>query len=393
LRPNLSFNVHSCYAAFGEHITNYRFGWWDYVDDDVGVSNPLMVNRFSEERISRVRPLTVDEILRMVARHPDAANERWFHFEYRSSTVRLPVAVCWMPQTGRIIIDYNASAEIWPQETGAANSFPPFGDWARLDDMLVDAFLSWPDAAAAMADAKGDQAGVFCYGGWSNSKWRHDLVACVWGDVQNDPSTEIFDSGSDAPDFGQTFIEARSYTGFRLQHERAVQMGATNSYAPVCSPPWRFNFATPNNLSEHVDKLGGSLNWASEADHLHLTPPTLINSKVPCMISDDGKRLLVGIEPEIAYAQFYRFEYCIPGLIDPMSVYVGHPHDSRHERNGRQFSCAKYAVLDDQIFPRTIAPDRFGMTDEIVGPGLSASINRDVADALLRWKGTLEPPR
>ena len=120
---------------------SYVFGWWDFVEVD---GEQQMVCRDSDERVVMVRDLEKPWLAKACAEHPKRPADRWKRFEYRHAEFWFPLIVNWVPDEGRILVDYNLSSELWRLETNADTEYPPYGGWVRVDDMVPDAFWCWP---------------------------------------------------------------------------------------------------------------------------------------------------------------------------------------------------------------------------------------------------------
>ena len=162
---------------------SYLFGWWDFVEVN---GEQQMVCRDSDERVVMVRDLEEPWLAKATAEHPKRPADRWKRFEYRHEEFWFPLIVNWVPEEGRILVDYNLSSELWRLETNAETEYPPYGGWVRVDDMVPDAFWCWPgylDQLAAMLDEKKrcsfayDTHGIFVVGHWCVKNWEERSLA------------------------------------------------------------------------------------------------------------------------------------------------------------------------------------------------------------------------
>ncbi|ASP32224.1 hypothetical protein [Labrenzia sp. VG12] len=159
----------------------YSFGWWDYSSDG---AEPQMICRQSQERVALLGPLEEPWCGKAISTHTLLPKECWKRFEYRHADFRFPLVVNWRPETGRALLDYNLSAEVWRQETGAETEHPPYGGWARVDEMVSDAFWCWPGLLEGYLPLTKQQAvekdwfdAIELVGGYFGPSWQRDLVA------------------------------------------------------------------------------------------------------------------------------------------------------------------------------------------------------------------------
>ncbi len=100
----------------------------------------------------------------------------WIRFDYRHSDLRYAVFVkCVMSSNESLTwtIDHVRSASVWREETNAADAFPPYGAWRRVDDCVTDALVSWWHSRAAEGPRFKH---VTAQGGWLNGQWKPDFA-------------------------------------------------------------------------------------------------------------------------------------------------------------------------------------------------------------------------
>ncbi len=155
---------------------SYAFGWWDFVEVD---GEPQMVCRDSDERVVMVRDLEEPWLAKAIAEHPKRPESRWRRFEYRHEEFWFPLIVNWVPEEGRILVDYNLSSKLWRLETNAETEHPPYapyGGWVRVDDMVPDAFWCWPRGMLANLLHEEEQLkkswGICLIGKWHCDRWE-----------------------------------------------------------------------------------------------------------------------------------------------------------------------------------------------------------------------------
>lgn len=157
---------------------SYTFGWWDFETIN---GEEQMICRDSDERVVKVGSLDEPWLGKACAEHPKRPTDRWMRFEYRHSEFWFPLIVNWVPEEGRILVDYNLSSELWRQETNAETEYPPYGGWVRVDDMVPDAFWCWPEGifenAYQAEDVRKDDWGIFLIGKWHDRCWKSNLFA------------------------------------------------------------------------------------------------------------------------------------------------------------------------------------------------------------------------
>jgi hypothetical protein len=161
---------------------SYAMGWWDFVESDT----PQIIHRYTGERVVRSGPLG-DGLA--------PPGEPWFRFDYQSAGLNYPLAVLWAPERGEIVIDHNRSAQL-SRQSGAADEYPRWGAYARVDDLVADAFWCWPGIVdIAITQMRGiapdfdrqrdrpsvPRAGepllaIFRLGGYSNRVWHENFV-------------------------------------------------------------------------------------------------------------------------------------------------------------------------------------------------------------------------
>lgn len=158
---------------------SYSFGWWDFIEID---GEPQMVCRDSDERVVMVRDLEEPWLAKAIAEHPKRPADRWKRFEYRHEEFWFPLIVNWMPEEGRILVDYNLSSELWRQETNADTEYPPYGGWVRVDDMVPDAFWSWKNFNSEKTEIfqiinefSKIENGLYLVGGYLQGEWIPEL--------------------------------------------------------------------------------------------------------------------------------------------------------------------------------------------------------------------------
>lgn len=159
----------------------YAVGWWDFVE--IG-DEQQMICRDSDERVVMVGDLDGPWSSKAIAEHPKRPNDRWMRFEYRHEEFWFPLIVNWVPEEGRILVDYNLSSELWRIETNADTEYPPYGGWVRVDDMVPDAFWCWPGVLKGYLPRTQKQAqnkdwynGITMSAGFLNGHWKIDKVS------------------------------------------------------------------------------------------------------------------------------------------------------------------------------------------------------------------------
>ena len=157
---------------------SYAFGWWDYEEID---NEPQMICRDSDERVVMVGDLPEPWLAKAIAEHPKRPADRWKRFEYRHEEFWFPLIVNWVPEEGRILVDYNLSSELWRLETNADTEHPPYGGWVRVDDMVPDAFWCWPGGILFNSYLKAEQLkmtwGICLIGKWSCNLWEPNFFS------------------------------------------------------------------------------------------------------------------------------------------------------------------------------------------------------------------------
>lgn len=344
-----------------------------------GVTDRGLTNQFTRERIRMGDPFELPG---------RRLGKKWLRLEYLHEDLEFPILACWQPENGQIVLDYNASAELWRQETNSDLAHPPYGTWVRVDDCVIDAIWCWPKILETLKwQGGGGPSGGWIgrVGGWCNGAWRSEFSRV---DVMlPDPPHWQF----------ETTIPLPSSTPTPLDQE-----------APS---PWFYIDAT--SYEEHDQQgytswEGEDFYWSLEANgeryYYEDRATVTINGVVPHMRSQDGARVLYPYESHI---------------------YEGYPNDStidfayRTEDHGweetvfsRSGSYWNPGVGLDVVWPSfgLVGPPslRSGPIEEIhfvetrkqmyarLSPGIYRLLSvgarrrvaRDLVDAFLSWEGT-----
>ncbi len=240
--------------------------------------------------------------------------------------------------------------------------------------MVPDAFWCWPgNMTLLLATAR---AGITASGGWSNGVWRPDFqqrdhvgprlaASMIYaGGVGVALRTELDPEGGE---YLQEITEAELE-----QRTQGCAVSARIFDDPISAgprSPWRFDIDLPANWRLPARLKG--------LESLHRD--TLQGGYVPRMVSDDFDRLLTAAGGR----DEFDFHYCSPDLVWHI-VLSEWPVIDWPGGRGFHFShkhCASTSTWIRHHFAR---------------PALSlaeaARLFRDVADAFLGWRGTLETP-
>jgi hypothetical protein len=235
---------------------SYAMGWWDFVDSDT----PQIIHRYTGERIVRSGPLG-DGLA--------PPGEPWFRFDYQSAGLNYPLAVRWAPERGEIVIDHNRSAQLWRQ-SGAADQYPHWGTYARVDDLAADAFWCWPGIVdIAIAQMRGiapwnetlggqptlPRAGepllsIFRLGGYANRVWHENFVIEDVLDLSRCRLRGEFWAPGLFTEFGgiRTCHDLTDTATFRAQYGQTVQMTNRLLLAPDYRVPGPWKYARRDGL-------------------------------------------------------------------------------------------------------------------------------------------------
>ena len=137
-------------------------GWWDYDETD----RPTLINRDSGERVR------MGDGVRVPGKRP---GQRWVRFDYLHGDLEFPLLICWMPQEGRIVVDYEASTALWRESSPGTPLHPPYGTWVRVDDCIIDALWSWPGVLPLLHTERWDwrvKGWIGRIAGWCNGAWQ-----------------------------------------------------------------------------------------------------------------------------------------------------------------------------------------------------------------------------
>jgi len=279
---------------------SYAMGWWDFVDSDT----PQIIHRYTGERIVRSGPLG-DGLA--------PPGENWFRFDYQSPGLNYPLAVRWAPEQGEIVIDHNRSAQL-SRQSGATDEYPRWGAYARVDDLVADAFWCWPgivDIAISQMrgivphfDRQRDHTSVpglgapvlaiFRLGGYVNRVWHEnfviedvlDLTRCrLRGECWTGPQVTSFGGRPACRDMA----EAET---FRTQYGQAVQATNRLLLAPDCVPPSAYEYACRDGLNpDEVDRRRERI-WPVGGPHppgeKSRWPATLVSGLPPHVMSGNN---------------------------------------------------------------------------------------------------------
>ncbi len=321
--------------------------------------------------------------------------QKWLRLDYLHDDLEFPVLACWQPEDGQIVLDYEASAALWRQETNSDLAHPPYGAWVRVDDCVIDAIWCWPEILETLRwqSEEGPSGGwIGRVGGWCNGAWR--------------------------PEFSRVDVMLPDSPSFRsLTFGPAIPVPSSrptplDQQAPS---PWFYIDATSY---EAHDKQGYT-SWegeclyreyeaSGERYHYEERDSVTINGVVPHMRSQDGDRILYPWESHI---------------------YEGYPNDSTIDfayrtedhgweeavfsRSGRywnpgvgleviwpSFSLGGSPTLGSGLIEeihfvetrnQMIARSRPGIF-RLLSQGARRRVARDLVDAFLSWEGTDRTP-
>lgn len=141
------------------------FGWWDYQSSPPAMSNRFTGQRVACQKVAGATPLP---------RHA-------LGFLYSDREIEFPIVVRTSlqgrgPYRGHPYlqstweVDYELSAEIWRETSKAADTYPGYGVWVRIDDCVIDALSCWPEH-----DHRISGHVIKSSGGWFGGQWLSSL--------------------------------------------------------------------------------------------------------------------------------------------------------------------------------------------------------------------------
>ena len=290
---------------------SYAFGWWDYEEI---YNEPQMICRDSDERVVMVCDLADPWLAKAIAEHPKRPADRWKRFEYRHEEFWFPLIVNWVPEEGRILVDYNLSSELWRQETNAETEYPPYGGWVRVDDMVPDAFWCWPEYLKSLAavintcryEGEGCKLyGIVTIGHWCGSRWYESSKA--FHRINSNAGHSAEEINFDGPELYNNHLRIGST--FEQRYLEAEQMAREiMPINQITSPSdWQFRLSTAEELNANINQSGIpdlEVTWYHGADEPYLV---LEDGTYPYVFSSDYEFLLQPTLPIITYPQYHQF--------------------------------------------------------------------------------------
>lgn len=383
---------------------NRDFGWWKAV-----ARERMLVNRASGQRVRRVGPAQAADL---------PADQVWLRFEYEDKEgVRFPLLVrqvelwelgrTWTRVANRqaLVVDYERSAALWRHETGAAEDYPSYGLWCRVDDCITDALPCWP----RMTSQDRIHFSVFFVGGWLNGTWRSDFRRSF--------------SSLDRKCFEQGSAHYKKYHNGKLYNGGPVYKAERPTLLPLdMAPPspWRFHPFSPEPAPDGGTQPGMDydVRFANEREvapfnsHRLTVPPefplTGFEGRTPYMRSVDGRRVVFVSSAEFAWDISSRTSFTMQYGDDVITARItgtsfsvfdlrrldGELRSTDGKRDAEFFvrkgvyARRDYSSGNKEIFEKQ--EKRFAKEDNISAPShaLYQRLARDLIDAWLFWEGT-----
>lgn len=275
---------------------SYAFGWWNYEEIN---NEPQMICRDSDERVVMVGDLAEPWLAKAIATHPKRPEDRWKRFEYRHEEFWFPLIVSWVPEEGRILVDYNLSSEAWRQETNAETEYPPYGAWVRVDDMVSDAFWSWENFNSEKTEIfqivnefSKIKNGLYLVGGYLQADWIPELQT----------KEHIYQIPT--PRYNSYYHENGS--PFRREFSYPINMSSLGKWKFHCCTAFEANTIMKNKNSEL--ELSGLLQYEEYDDPIPY--PSLKGKRYCFLIGEDHNsviQMLYNDPNGYTGATYYRF--------------------------------------------------------------------------------------
>ena len=305
---------------------SYSFGWWDFVENG---SETEMVCRDSNERIVMVGSLAEPWLAKAMAEHPERPADRWMRFEYRHEEFWFPLIVNWVPEEGRILVDYNLSSELWRIETNAETEYPPYGGWIRVDDMVPDAFWCWPgsffDNTFDSKEVAKDDWGICLIGKWHGGKWEkqyfsRECSCSGYWEVDEGHTSTFAETSLAGGEINRQFIGSGSFQ-FRFLgcHKSRQDLKRNFSYSIDSMPnqSWMYMFDSTANIQDRIDSLGGRLRISEPDSHNQNRSSSLDRYLAkfpgywPYLVRSDGKAVITISDEYDDYIQASLFSFMV----------------------------------------------------------------------------------
>lgn len=355
---------------------SYSFGWWDFEDG----AEPQMICRDTDERVVMVGTLAEPWLGKTISLHPELPQDRWRRFEYRHIDFWFPLIVNWDLEAGNVLVDYNLSSELWRQETNADTKYLPYGDWIRVDDMVPDAFWSWPGYLEKLGSLVGpppfgffgsERYGTATLGHWCASKWREtSIVTHCLGCSSGSP--EVYGAYTNIPELYNNGFRPRKEFEAKYESETQRKRVLLPSSKIDSVSEWHFNLCTIREFISLLERIiskesleGVSIIREMERESIFYLKYS--GDNYPYIASLTNPLVLHPTVPEIVYTQYYKFQFWCDalGAISPYEMYTIVSNRRR-----------EFSLVDDGRFSKH--KDR---------PSEFFFVTRLVQEAFLFWKG------
>ncbi len=159
-------------------VSAVDLGWWQWAGGGDAGDLGQMWHIHTGERLVHRGPIDPAQRASLGADlHADLREAATLHrFDYLHEELDYPLILSVTPDFSRLELDHTASAALWRAEVGAAEHFPRYGAFCRVDDAALEAFRIWPSERR-----QGDGQGrLILHGGWFNGCWQAGLKRSTW---------------------------------------------------------------------------------------------------------------------------------------------------------------------------------------------------------------------